>query len=269
MKIGILTDIHGDYETMQRVWAHLEALEVDRFICLGDLVVHGSHHNEVVEHFRARPDVPVILGNHDIGATIDDGRLDGLRFFSQSSKANTLACRAALRPENREFLAQLPTYRLEGPVLYTHATIEPPSPESVTRMASLYGLDHPSHSAAGFVGNPFGLLRHEPAVKQAFEAMPAGIEVVIAGHTHRTRVHHWPAGKAVWCTDYPVERGIWDRPLELKRGDRYIINVGCTAQLKYDFFPPVCAVFEPEAGLMWFHQLDDLRPPREIDWTGK
>jgi predicted phosphodiesterase len=268
VRIGILTDIHGDYTTMRRVLDRLESLRVDRLICLGDLVVHGDDHNAVVDFFRARPDIPVIKGNHDIGATIHDDRLDGLKFFSASSRDNTLACRAALSPENRAYLAELPPQHHEGTVLYTHATIVPASDENRAHLAGLFELDtaHP-HLDRASIGNPFGLLRHPDAVNQAFAAMPDGTEIVVAGHTHRTRVHHWPAGKGVWCTDHPAETGNWT--LELVPGDRYIINVGCTAQLKYDFFPPICAVFEPENRRLEFHELPDLRPPMAIDWTGK
>lgn len=267
-RIGILTDIHGDWTTMQRVLATLEHQRVDRLICLGDLVVHGPQHNEVVDYFRARPEIPVIKGNHDIGATIHDDRLDALRFFSASSRDNTLAARAALSPENKAYLSALPPQRVEGPVLYTHATIVPPTDENRAHLAGLFELaPHHPHLQQPFIGNPFGLLRHAPAVKDAFDAFPAGTDIVIAGHTHRTRVHHWPAGKAVWCTDHPAETGTWT--LELNPGDRYVINVGCTAQLKYDFFPPICAVFEPENLRMEFHQLEDLRGPMVVDWTGK
>jgi predicted phosphodiesterase len=267
-RIGILTDIHGDYASMRRVLDHLARQRVDRLICLGDLVVHGPQHNEVVDYFRARPDIPVMRGNHDIGATIQGDRLDALRFFSTSSRENTLACRDVLSPENKAFLADLPPLYLEGRVLYTHATIVPPSDENRAHLAGLFELahDHP-HLSHPSLGNPFGLLRHEPAVKDAFDAFPAGVDIVIAGHTHRTRVHHWPAGKAVWCTDHPAETDTWT--LELVPGDRYVINVGCTAQLKYDFFPPICAVFEPENLRMEFHELEDLRGPMVVDWTGK
>lgn len=268
MRIGILTDIHGDFTTMRRVLDRLESLRVDRLICLGDLVVHGDAHNEVVDYFRVRPEIPVIKGNHDIGATIHEHLLDSLKFFSASSRENTLACRAALSPENRAYLSDLPPQLHEGPVLYTHATIVAGSAENRAHLAGLFGLapDHP-HMARESLGHPFGLLRHPDAVSQAFSAMPTGTEIVVAGHTHRTRVHHWPAGKGVWCTDHPAESGNWT--LELAPGDRYIINVGCTAQLKYDFFPPIFAVFEPENLRMEFHELPDIRPPMAVDWTGK
>ena len=227
MRIGILTDIHGDYESMRRVLDHLERLGVDRLLCLGDLVVHGPEHNAVVDFFRERPEIPVLKGNHDIGATIDESQLDTLRFFSAASRENTEAARAVLTPENKEYLHALPLQLVEDDVTYTHATI----------------------------GNPFALLRHPPTIAETFRIMPTPI--LIAGHTHRTRVHHWPEGRSVWCTDHPAETRNWT--LALEPGDRYIINVGSVAQLKYDFFPPICAILEPHERLLRFHELPDLR----------
>lgn len=227
MRIGILTDIHGDYPTMRRVLDRLEALRVDRVMCLGDLVVHGGAPNEVVDYFRTRPDIPVIKGNHDIGATIPEAELEHLHFFSPDSRANTLAARATLTPENKAYLATLPLEIQEGQVTYTHAAI----------------------------GNPFAILRQPELLAKVFEALPT--PVMIAGHTHRTRLHRWPRDKAVWCTDFPAETGTWVH--ELDPDERTIINVGCTAQLKFDVFPPICAVFEPENLRIEFVQLPDLR----------
>lgn len=232
MRIGILTDIHGDYETMVRVLDRLSALGVDRLVCLGDLVVHGPDPNAVVDWFRARPEIPVVRGNHDIGATVSDADLDRLRFFSPASRQNTEATRAVLTPENKAYLAGLPLEHAADEVLYTHATI----------------------------GNPFALLRVQETIAETFRLMPH--DVLFAGHMHRTRIHHQPAGKALWCSDHPVERGAWVH--ELVPGDRYIVNVGCTAQLKFDPHPPICAVWEPTNRRLEFHQLPDLREPGSI-----
>lgn len=227
MRIGILTDIHGDWETMARVLDRLEAERVDRFICLGDLVVHGPAPNRVVDWFRDRPEVVVVKGNHDIGATIAEEHLEDLYFFSADSRGNTHAARRELSEENKAYLAALPLEVHEGEVCYTHAAR----------------------------GNPFALLRKPETIAKSFATLPG--QVLIAGHTHRSRVHHWPADRPFWCTDHPVETGTWIH--ELQPGDRYIINVGCTAQLKYDPHPPVCAVFEPHNLRLEFHELKDLR----------
>jgi predicted phosphodiesterase len=227
VRIGILTDIHGDYESMARVIDHLERQRVDRLVCLGDLVVHGPHQNEVVDFFRSRPDIPVIKGNHDIGATIHAAELDALRFFSPASRENTEKARATLTPVNKAYLSGLPLDLHMHQASFTH----------------------------GGMSDPFALLRKPETILATFERMPGS--VLFAGHTHRTRVHHWPKDRPLWCTAHPAETG----PLEwvLNPEDRYIINIGATAQLKYDFFPPICAIYEPEAHRVSFQELLDLR----------
>lgn len=231
-RLGILTDIHGDWATMRRILARLEALSVDRILCLGDLVVHGPEPEAVVDWFLAHPEVISLLGNHDIGATIEAERLGEIQFFSRDSYANTLLARQALGPHHKAYLAAMPLDHREGPYTFTHAAM----------------------------GNPFALLRTPEALAKAFAGLPS--PVLIAGHTHRTRVHHWPKGKAQWCSDHPVETGqmVWDFNLQ----DRYVVNVGCTAQLMYDPHPPVCAVLEPERGRISFHELPDLRTERPL-----
>ena len=227
MRIGILTDIHSDWDPFCRVVDHLERQGVDRLICLGDLVVHGQAHKSVVDFFRARPDIPVIKGNHDIGVTIPEHQLEHLHFFSEQSRRHTELARTDLSDENKHYLATLPLQLTEHDVLYTHATI----------------------------GNPFALLRLPETIRDTFVRLTQS--VMFAGHTHRTRLHHWPANKAHWCTDHPLETG--HHTVELNPADRYIINVGCTAQLKYDPHPPACAVFQPHERLVHFHELHDYR----------
>lgn len=236
-RIGLFTDIHGDWDTLRRILAALEALGVDRLVCLGDLVVHGPEPAAVVDWFLAHPEVVCLLGNHDIGASIEEERLPELTFFSRDSYANTLLARQALGQEQVAYLGALPLEHREGPFTFTHAA----------------------------PGNPFALLRRPEAIAQAFAQLPS--PVMIAGHTHRTHVHHWPRGKAQWCSEAPLAEG--RTRLDFVEGDRYVVNLGCTAQLRYDPHPPVCAVLEPEAACLTFHELPDLRPPanrEKPDW---
>ena len=38
MTIGIISDIHGNYEALKRVLAELDRMKVSEVICLGDVV---------------------------------------------------------------------------------------------------------------------------------------------------------------------------------------------------------------------------------------
>ncbi|GCE50986.1 calcineurin-like phosphoesterase family protein [Thermosporothrix hazakensis] len=62
MKIGIFSDVHGNFVALQTVLAELE--QVDRLLCLGDICALGPQPAEVIERLR-QLQCPVILGNTD------------------------------------------------------------------------------------------------------------------------------------------------------------------------------------------------------------
>ncbi len=63
MRIGLISDIHGDIKALNRAFEVLNN-RVEAIWCAGDLVGRGSHPNEVVEKIvNAR--IPTVLGNHD------------------------------------------------------------------------------------------------------------------------------------------------------------------------------------------------------------
>ncbi len=64
MKLGLISDIHGDPIALELAWAHLVALGVDRIICAGDLVGYGPFPDRVVAFLKDRQ-IPSVRGNHD------------------------------------------------------------------------------------------------------------------------------------------------------------------------------------------------------------
>lgn len=66
MRIGILSDIHGNLPALDAVLADLETRECDTVYCLGDLVGYAPFPNEVTERIRAGG-IPTIMGNYDDG----------------------------------------------------------------------------------------------------------------------------------------------------------------------------------------------------------
>ena len=71
MRIGILTDIHGNREAFSACLAHARLLSVDRLILLGDYVGYGADPVWVVETVMGlvADGAVALLGNHD--AAID------------------------------------------------------------------------------------------------------------------------------------------------------------------------------------------------------
>lgn len=64
MKLGIISDIHGDPVALELAWSHLITMKVDRIVCAGDLVGYGPFPDRVVAFMRERQ-IPSVRGNHD------------------------------------------------------------------------------------------------------------------------------------------------------------------------------------------------------------
>lgn len=65
MRVGIISDVHGDYNTLTRTVEQLEEYhQVDQILCAGDLVGRGPEQDAVVTFIRQR-NIPVVRGNHD------------------------------------------------------------------------------------------------------------------------------------------------------------------------------------------------------------
>ncbi len=64
MKIGLISDIHGNYAALDAVLADLAKDNVDQIICLGDALSSGPQPREVLARLLAE-DVALVLGNTD------------------------------------------------------------------------------------------------------------------------------------------------------------------------------------------------------------
>lgn len=64
VQLGVLADIHGDADMLQKAMALLRAHGAESFVCAGDLVNRGIQNDEVVEIIQSEQ-IPCVLGNHD------------------------------------------------------------------------------------------------------------------------------------------------------------------------------------------------------------
>lgn len=66
MRLGIISDVHGNLPAIEEVLKALRRQEVDKIYCLGDIVNQNVWNNEVVELLRENK-ITVVQGNHDAG----------------------------------------------------------------------------------------------------------------------------------------------------------------------------------------------------------
>ena len=64
MKIAVISDIHGNIYALMKALEDIDEQNVDKIICLGDLVGYGPHPNESIALIRRR-EIPCIKGNYD------------------------------------------------------------------------------------------------------------------------------------------------------------------------------------------------------------
>jgi putative phosphoesterase len=77
MKLGLISDIHGDMVALELAWAHLTVMGVDRIVCAGDLVGYGPHPDKVVA-FLTEHAIDSVRGNHDRWAVERAAGLPGI-----------------------------------------------------------------------------------------------------------------------------------------------------------------------------------------------
>lgn len=65
MRIALISDIHGNLVSLEAVLADIQQAEVDRIICLGDVIMYGPQPREVMRRLAAL-ECPCIMGNHDL-----------------------------------------------------------------------------------------------------------------------------------------------------------------------------------------------------------
>lgn len=64
MRVGLLSDMHGDYENFRAALTLFEGLGVTRILCMGDATDRGPDADKIIAVLRER-EIPCVAGNHD------------------------------------------------------------------------------------------------------------------------------------------------------------------------------------------------------------
>ncbi|MGJ8678170.1 MAG: metallophosphoesterase family protein [Akkermansiaceae bacterium] len=121
MKYGILSDIHANLEALTSVIADAKSRGVNRFICLGDVVGYNANPSECVDLIRDL-NCQVIMGNHDqytVAKEIPKAVNGRARLSLEWTREN-------IRPDQVEWLANLPMTRRVGGFEIVHASLNEP-----------------------------------------------------------------------------------------------------------------------------------------------
>jgi predicted phosphodiesterase len=100
LKIGIISDIHGNAEALQVVLNELK--DVDKIVCLGDIIGYGADPEYCIEKIREL-DIPCIKGNHEGALT---GELD-LNYFNDYARRAIEWTKKKLKEQDFIYLSRL------------------------------------------------------------------------------------------------------------------------------------------------------------------
>ncbi len=102
LKIGVIADIHSNLNALETVLTETKKIDVDKYLCAGDIVGYGAKPNECIEKIK-NLDIEIVKGNHD-WAVSQDPNLDW--FNPQATKAIRYT-QKKITKENKKFLRNL------------------------------------------------------------------------------------------------------------------------------------------------------------------
>ncbi len=131
MRYAIISDIHANLEALSAVLRAADDAEVERTVCLGDLVGYYADPNGCIELIRQRG-IPCVRGNHD---TVAAGLKDPVGFPEIARRAIQWT-EQQLTEENRSYLQALPLVQdIDGEFVIVHAALHP-EPNDEVRIRS-------------------------------------------------------------------------------------------------------------------------------------
>ena len=117
-RYGVISDIHGNAQALMTVYEKLGEMEVDRIICLGDIVGYGASPTKCLDLVLSYCD-EVVRGNHD--EAVLDPELG--RYFNNAALAALNWTREQLGPYHLHAISHMKTrIRLGDSLLLVHDT---------------------------------------------------------------------------------------------------------------------------------------------------
>ncbi len=220
MKYAILGDIHANLEALTVVLAKAEEENVDKYVCIGDIVGYNSNPHECLELLMQLPLVGAVRGNHDEYAVRE---LDLAGFNAQAAAAIQWT-RQQLNGKECEWLRALP-YRLNVV-------------DNGCRFQIVHGtLDSPEHW--GYIFD-----RYNAAASMQYQ----GLQLCFCGHTH-----------CPVCFDRHLNGSIQDggyESVKLMTNHKYLFNVGSVGQPRDGDWRAALAIYDTKAATVTLHRLE-------------
>lgn len=122
MRYALISDIHSNLEALEVVIKEIEEEEVDRILCLGDLVGYGPDPNACIQRIQGVSDL-VLAGNHDYAPV---GKVNIFSFNYYARRAIEWTAQE-LGQMSLDYLSSLPLKETVEDFLVVHATPKNPA----------------------------------------------------------------------------------------------------------------------------------------------
>jgi diadenosine tetraphosphatase ApaH/serine/threonine PP2A family protein phosphatase len=119
--LAVFGDIHSNLEALEAVLADMDALGIQRRVCLGDIVGYAANPAKCLKLVRSLG-CPVLKGNHDALAA-NDAAMDNMRDVAE---IGIKFARQKLTVGEREYLGGLPFTTVDGDCEFVHASLHRP-----------------------------------------------------------------------------------------------------------------------------------------------
>ncbi len=106
IKVAVISDLHGNIEALESVFADINSQGIQKVLILGDLAIMGPEPNEAINFVRKLPEkyeIEIIQGNTDL-MIVNEGIPDFPPFIKNAIQY----AKDTVTPDNKEFLKNLP-----------------------------------------------------------------------------------------------------------------------------------------------------------------
>ena len=170
MRLALISDIHANLEALQAILADIAKEQVNRIVCLGDIVGYNTMPSECLALIRDC-DALCVAGNHDLAVC---GRITTAGFCARAAHA-AMWTRERVTAGDLAFLHDLPLKAvIDNRVIAVHGALHPDSGCESVR------LDNDERRMLSFA---------------ALRSHPSGARICTFGHTHRAGIYELRDGK--------------------------------------------------------------------------
>ncbi len=210
MVYAIISDIHSDIDSLNKVLAQIKTWNVDKIICTGDMIGYGENAEAVVQEI-IKQNIACVNGNHELALFSEEA----YTFMNDKAKKAINRNQDQLSENSLDFLHSLPVVLTENNIRFVHGL----PPNSV-----------------------YGYLSHAEKDEIVKLSKKYSEKIAFCGHTHENEIIEIDNKKVKRTKDI-----LFDYKYCLNKSYRYIINIGSVSlSREKDIKASVFAIYESD-----------------------